>query len=109
MKLLQFYFLEDLDIPSENTYAGFGSENTLVTHVCILQANVICKPGDKIKVFWLAGQIYEAKIIKQEAPPPGQKWPHFYVHYLVRSLKAATTDKCHLLWIHDILIRTWIL
>ncbi len=54
-----------------------------------MQANVICKPGDKIKVFWLAGQIYEAKIIKQEAPPPGQNWPNLSVHFLVSSLKET--------------------
>jgi hypothetical protein len=49
-----------------------------------MQANVVCSPGDKIKVFWLHGQIYDAKIIKQE-PVAGQKWPRFFVHYLVRS------------------------
>jgi len=45
-----------------------------------LKPSVECSPGDKIKVFWLHGQIYEAKIIKLDKPE-NEKWPKFYVHY----------------------------
>merc|ERR1712183_167875 len=45
-----------------------------------LKPSVECSPGDKIKVFWLHGQIYEAKIIKLEKLE-NDKWPKFYVHY----------------------------
>jgi len=45
-----------------------------------LKASVECSPSDKIKVFWLHGQIYEAKIIKVEKLDT-DKWPKFYVHY----------------------------
>ena len=45
-----------------------------------LKLSVECSPGDKIKVFWLHGQIYEAKIIKTDKPTR-DKWPKYYVHY----------------------------
>merc|ERR1711874_252630 len=45
-----------------------------------LKPTVECSPSDKIKVFWLHGQIYEAKIIKVEKLD-NDKWPKFYVHY----------------------------
>eukprot|EP00090_Calanus_glacialis_P010468 TRINITY_DN18857_c0_g1_i1.p1 TRINITY_DN18857_c0_g1~~TRINITY_DN18857_c0_g1_i1.p1 ORF type:complete len:1601 (-),score=506.46 TRINITY_DN18857_c0_g1_i1:766-5568(-) len=45
-----------------------------------LKPSVECAPSDKIKVFWLHGQIYEAKIIKVEKLDI-DKWPKFYVHY----------------------------
>merc|ERR1711915_915570 len=45
-----------------------------------LKPEVDCKPGDKIKVFWLHGQIYEAKIIKLGAKDDSS-WPKYFVHY----------------------------
>ena len=45
-----------------------------------LKLSVECSPGDKIKVFWLHGQIYEAKIIKTDKNTR-DKWPKYYVHY----------------------------
>jgi len=45
-----------------------------------LKPTVECSPGHKIKVFWLHGQIYEAKIIKVEKLDT-EKWPKYYVHY----------------------------
>ena len=45
-----------------------------------LKLSVECRPGDKIKVFWLHGQIYEAKIIKTDKTRT-DKWPKYYVHY----------------------------
>ena len=45
-----------------------------------LKLSVECSPGDKIKVFWLHGQIYEAKIIKTDKIRK-EKWPKYYVHY----------------------------
>merc|ERR1712025_1565606 len=45
-----------------------------------LKPTVECSPGHKIKVFWLHGQIYEAKIIKVEKLE-AEKWPKYYVHY----------------------------
>ena len=45
-----------------------------------LKPAVECSPGDKIKVFWLHGQIYEAKIIKVDKSKK-TPWPRFYVHY----------------------------
>ena len=45
---------------------------------------MVCNIGDKIKVFWLHGQIYEAKILKTEAAADqARRWPKFYVHYQV--------------------------
>ena len=45
-----------------------------------LKPSVECSLGDKIKVFWLHGQIYEAKIIKVDKPS-GVRWPKYFVHY----------------------------
>ena len=46
-----------------------------------LKPSVECSLGDKIKVFWLHGQIYEAKIIKVDTIKSKGKWPRYYVHY----------------------------
>ena len=43
-----------------------------------LEPNVECQVGDKIKVFWRHGQIYEAKIMKAGKD---KKEGKFYVHY----------------------------
>merc|ERR1712226_1742375 len=43
-----------------------------------LKPNVECQVGDKIKVFWRHGQIYEAKIMKSGKD---KKEGKFYVHY----------------------------
>ena len=45
-----------------------------------LKPSVECSLGDKIKVFWRHGLIYEAKIIKVDRPE-AEKWPKYYVHY----------------------------
>ena len=45
-----------------------------------LKPSVECSLGDKIKVFWLHGQIYEAKIIKVDKLGKA-RWPRYYVHY----------------------------
>ena len=45
-----------------------------------LKPSVECSVGDKIKVFWQHGLIYEAKINKVDKPD-GEKWPKYYVHY----------------------------
>ena len=45
----------------------------------------MCNIGDKIKVFWLHGQIYDAKIMKTEPAQPNSAWPRYYVHYQVRN------------------------
>merc|ERR1712071_505732 len=43
-----------------------------------LEPNVECQVGDKIKVFWRHGQIYEAKIMKAGKD---KKEGKYYVHY----------------------------
>merc|ERR1712045_1038202 len=57
--------------------ASTGQEGEEPQH---LKPSVECSLGDKIKVFWLHGQIYEAKIIKVDKPGGG-RWPRYYVHY----------------------------
>ena len=65
-----------------------GEENPIPTEEIVpilegeelqhLKPNVECQVGDKIKVFWRHGQIYEAKIMKAGKD---KKEGKFYVHY----------------------------
>merc|ERR1712079_813920 len=62
----------DDSTPAPEVAVGDGEE---VQH---LEPNVECQVGDKIKVFWRHGQIYEAKIMKAGKD---KKEGKFYVHY----------------------------
>merc|ERR1712223_284789 len=62
----------DESTPAPEVAVGDGEE---VQH---LEPNVECQVGDKIKVFWRHGQIYEAKIMKAGKD---KKEGKFYVHY----------------------------
>ncbi|CAB4064585.1 RAB1A [Lepeophtheirus salmonis] len=47
-----------------------------------LSPDVDVRVGDKIKVFYIRGIIYDAKVIKcQEQEKNNSKWPRYYVHY----------------------------